>query len=479
MLHTFGPVLANPFSVQVDLGRAVGHPPWQRAHAAALEVLGAGGRAVLVGEGGSGKSMLLRELAGVLRGTGAAVCLIGRPGPVERGGTLLVDDADRFEAAEVTALCAEAGPVLLAGLPIIAERLPESFGPWRRIALERLSPEDVARFVVARLAAAGRPGLLEAEAVLELARVSEGVPRLVNTIGAAAVFLAGLEGAARVCRRHVEEAATDGVADEAVRVPVLPGLVPLGLVPPGLVPMAGPVAGRPAEHSFGVVGSYRGVETRRRVVLSGMLAVAGGLFAAPWLLRRQVGVVAGETARVAVAASSPVVAPVAALDEGSMPEISAEVGAAGHVAVEPGMAWPEAPAPTGVPGGTGMAGGAVEGDGGAASGLDAPALFRGPIFNETMGQGGRATLAIGRRRADGGFTARFEASQGLSGSGVLAGMVSETGRVTASGQLLMGRTPFLCDLAGMLSGDTLTGSASFVRPGAATVYRSRFSLVRA
>lgn len=109
---------------------------------------------------------------------------------------------------------------------------------------------------------------------------------------------------------------------------------------------------------------------------------------------------------------------------------------------------------------------------------DAPVRFQGPIFNETMGQSGQVTLVIRKQAPTGAITARFNASQGLSGSGMLAGSVSGTGRITASGQLQMGRGAFMCDLSGTLSGGALTGSASFVNNNGGPTYHSRFNLVR-
>ncbi|MGI4942595.1 MAG: hypothetical protein ACRYHQ_18845 [Janthinobacterium lividum] len=86
-----------------------------------------------------------------------------------------------------------------------------------------------------------------------------------------------------------------------------------------------------------------------------------------------------------------------------------------------------------------------------------------------------------RRQLQGGaITARFDASQGLLGSGVLAGSMSGTGRITASGQLMVGKNPFNCDLSGTIVGDKLTGSASFVRSGnTGWAARSVFTLTRA
>ena len=473
MVDTSASVSSNPFALQVDPDQVVGHPAWQRARAAALDVLGAGGRAVLVGRTGCGKSLMLRMLAGTLRRDDRAVRTLAHAAPFEGGGheVLLVDDAELYDAAALARLCVGAGAVLLAGPPDLTGRLPHGFGPFRRIVLERLSDEDVARFVATRLAAVGRPGLLEAEAVFALARASTGLPRLVNTIGSAAVFLAGLEGSAVVGQRHVAEATMDDDRETSS-----PPSVPA-------VPRAEPLAG-PGAEAIPALRSYRGKELGRRVALGGMLALSAGLFGVPWLLRRRVDgagpafaqdAVRGggvESAQAPAPALPTVAEAVPGLDEPRAPAVIADGGTAGGLAKAQGGA--DVPAVAGHGSDRQMAA-----EDAGAMGLDAPALFRGPIFNETIGQGGRVTLAIGRRRTDGAFTARFEASQGLSGRGVLAGVVSGTGRITASGQLLMGRNPFLCDLSGMLSGDTLTGSASFVRPGAATVYHSRFSLVRA
>jgi len=111
---------------------------------------------------------------------------------------------------------------------------------------------------------------------------------------------------------------------------------------------------------------------------------------------------------------------------------------------------------------------------------DTPVLFQGPIYNETMGQSGHVALVIRKQASSGAITARFDASQGLLGSGVLAGSMSGTGRIAASGQLMVGKNPFNCDLNGTIVGDKLTGSASFVRNGGSgSTARSVFTLTRA
>ncbi len=108
----------------------------------------------------------------------------------------------------------------------------------------------------------------------------------------------------------------------------------------------------------------------------------------------------------------------------------------------------------------------------------APASFRGPVYNDTLQQGGQMSLVVRRQGPPGAVMVRFEAWGGLLGSGDLAGHLSEDGRIAASGQLMVGRNPFLCTLSGVVAGGELTGSASFVRSSGGRVAHSRFTLTR-
>lgn len=473
MQHTFLPALADPvFPLRIAPGAAVAHPPWRRARAAALETLTAGNHAVLVGAPGSGKSLLLMNLAHTLREAGEPVHMIGRAGAsgdALAGGILLVDEADALGTDALAVLCVGAGPVLLAMLPGGPERLPQRPRPVRSVALDRLAPLEVAKFIAVRLAAAGRPAdLLEPEAVLALAQHSGGLPRLVNVFGAAAVFLAGLDGSPRVKLRHVEEAASMRADPAEDATPV----VPLPVEPPSV-------------ELFAALPSPRGSMLRRRAALGSMVAASGVLFLLPWLTSKraaglpQVGDGAAQVAQAGTGASSPA-PPALAVAESEASKLR------GGDAVSAGLSEQSEPEPPVVVADVASPP-RVEPVRQADSppdsrpvvvAADAPALFRGTIFNETMGQGGRVSLVIRKQAQTGAITAKFDASQGLSGSGTLAGRVSGSGRITASGQLLMGKNAFLCDLSGTLDGNTLTGSASFVRDGNSMVYRSRFNLVR-
>ena len=501
--HSFLPAITEPvFQSQIAPEAAIPHPAWQRAHAAALEALFSGDATVLLGPAGSGKTLLLHDLARVLRNADQPVRLVKQPAALDgsRGeDILLVDEADALDADVLTALCAGPAPVLLAARPSSAGRLAGL--PVRRVALDPLTPEDVARFVATRLAAAGRPrDLLEAEAVLALARHSGGLPRLVNTIGGSALFLAGWDGSPRVRLRHVEEAA-------ALRND--PGD---GALPPLAAP---PLASRAVPPTVAALPNYSAGLMRRRAALGGMTAAAGVLFALPWLTRRRAGgllpaapanaghedaghqevavrdVSHEDVARQPVQAAqgdagapSPTTGNADGRTAAGAADARSELVEADDTPdfdAQPASPVVVAPPVQAGPGRTAAPGRAagVAPDRHAGAGSETSVLFQGTIFNETMGQGGHVSLVIHRQPATDAITARFSASQGLVGSGVLAGSVSGAGRITASGQLLMGKNPFLCDLSGTLSGNMLIGSANFVRSGNGATYHSRFALVRA
>lgn len=109
---------------------------------------------------------------------------------------------------------------------------------------------------------------------------------------------------------------------------------------------------------------------------------------------------------------------------------------------------------------------------------DGLGYYQGSVVNETMHQGGQLSLVITRLATPGSIRARFDAGEGLLGSGELVGSLSDDGRISASGQLMMGKNPFICDLSGLIIGDKLTGSASFVRTSGGRTAHSSFLLSR-
>ncbi len=463
MQHPALPALADPvFAARIPPEAAVPHPAWERARAALLAALDAGGPTVLLGQPGSGKTLLLRNVALALSRSGVATRMAERADALDAaddGTVLLVDEADALRREILATLCARRAGTVLAMLPGSAARLAHEV---RRVTLEPLGPDDVAAYVAERLAAAARPRyLLDPDAVQALAVRSGGLVRLVNVLGGAAVFLAGLDGSARVLARHVDEAAA--MRDDFDAVPA-PADAAVACAPVQNVPDA------PAP-----VWHHRAAEFRRRAALSGMFASAALLFAGPFLAMR--GRHPEDVQAVALPAG-PEGAPYAAADS-IQPPVPEPSSAIQDAAAPPPAEQAYQPARD-----AGAAVASADARPAPSAGIrpvplpDAPVLFQGPIYNDTMGQGGHVTLVIRKRAPTGAITARFNASQGLSGAGVLAGRVLEGGRIVASGQLLMGKNPFMCDLSGTMQGDTLTGSASFMRDGSGRVYRSRFTLVR-
>jgi hypothetical protein len=110
---------------------------------------------------------------------------------------------------------------------------------------------------------------------------------------------------------------------------------------------------------------------------------------------------------------------------------------------------------------------------------DASLAFRGPVYNDTLRRGGQLSLVIRRQQPAGAVTVRFEAWAGLLGSGELTGQLSADGRLRASGQLMVGRNVFSCELSATIVGEQLTGSARFVRVGGTgSAAHSSFALSR-
>jgi len=418
------------FGLQIPVADAVPHPAWQRATTASLASLRRGRSVVVLGPPGTGKTFLLQSLA----------LELGRAGLRTRGfvpshtlrheaetDVLLVDEGDKLPDSVLAALRNQDGLFVIAGLPGLTlseggqplgeggQPRGEGGRPLTTVRLDPLPPEDVARFVAARLSATGqRRDLLEPDAVLALARHSGGLVRLVVMLAGSAVFLAEHEGAARVGKRHVDEAAAlRDVADDAA----------------GPDPAAEPVAqqARPG----------------RRLLPLALGLAAALLLLLGWVLMEQ-GPAAPPTRRVVQAPTSIPARPAVPVPQ----------------AVAPAPVSPDPVSPDPVSSGP----------------AETSLTFRGPILNETMNQGGQLALVLRRRgRA---VVAGFQASAGLIGAGELTGHITAEGHLTLSGRLMMGRNPFDAVLSATLTGDVLTGTASFARPSGASATNSSFRLTR-
>ncbi|MGB9128181.1 MAG: AAA family ATPase [Thiobacillus sp.] len=254
-----------PFGLTPDTSFFFPALPHQEAHETLLYALSAGeGFLVVEGEVGTGKTLLLRRLLNGLperwqaafvpnpgldpRGLYAAIANeFGVPSDGSREDLLhrlerhfialaqqdrqpvvLVDEAqalpaDTLEAVRLlTNLETEKRKLLqvvLFGQPELMARLREK--NTRQIltrisfhaSLRPFDRHEVAAYVQHRLKVAGRDGALFTWwAERALWRVSRGLPRLVNIIGAKAMMLAYGRGAKKVTRRDVKGAARDTLA---------------------------------------------------------------------------------------------------------------------------------------------------------------------------------------------------------------------------------------------------------------------------
>ena len=172
---------------------------WRRAKRALLEARAAHrqtpGCVALLGPPNSGKSLLLKRTASVLRARGNTVHEAVGTRPVAPTGSqvLLIDNADALDGATLAALSTAADCFcVFAARPDFAARLQHAPGSTAFVTIDPLEPDEVAAFVQLSLAADGAdpptlppealqsfkartdwyPGLL-ARAVADLARPAE------------------------------------------------------------------------------------------------------------------------------------------------------------------------------------------------------------------------------------------------------------------------------------------------------------------
>lgn len=209
--------------VAVGIEQVVAHRAWRQAREEALAALLEGCRLILlVGSPGTGKSLLLDELAQTLRAKGRQVLLLPRgdvlpdfaevgwaPSRADTPRVVLVDEANRltdgvFELLGRLGSCS----LVMAGLPALIDEHADGLPGSRSVHLRPLAPDEVPAFMAARLAQIGSPAeTFGPDALSRLAELSDGAPRLINTLAGTAHFLAGLEGASTVGGAHVVEAA--------------------------------------------------------------------------------------------------------------------------------------------------------------------------------------------------------------------------------------------------------------------------------
>lgn len=215
------PNLDYPSAGSAERSLPVLHHAWIKARDQALAAVRAGDDLILVlGPPGTGKTLLLRDLAHILGSGGydvlfqprgdipieAAKAVAGsRKPPLPR--VILVDEADRMTVAALARLRQfGAASLVCAGLNGPAHDLGHL--PATVVRLAPLAPDEVGVFAAVRLTRAGRQAPpLDDQAISRLAERSGGVPRVLTMLVDAAAFLAAMDGAARICASHVDQAA--------------------------------------------------------------------------------------------------------------------------------------------------------------------------------------------------------------------------------------------------------------------------------
>jgi type II secretory pathway predicted ATPase ExeA len=493
-----------PFEPQVSPERAFQHDGWRQARNSVLKALAEGRLAVLVGESGAGKTLLLREMERTLDTAGVVV---RRDGPDSAAELIapdivrLVDDADGLDDATLFRLALLGRATVLAVLPHSVDRMTNLPGRVAPMPLAPLSPAEVDNFVAAALAAAGRPAdLFGADAVAALATFSDGLPGRLNVLGRASLLQAQLEGVPHVQPEHVRQAAEVLCSD--AEPPEPPGArhaepAPASRVGDGPSPIAAVVSRPPGQRwlrpmllaSSGVVlvvaslgwllperpphpsgeeqpaiagASPPGGSNRRLADISRWRAPEG-----PPRSSEGAAVVAGG-APVGSTRPAPETPPLPSLEERYVPSLVNGPTAPTRALPVPA---PGSPAPQS-DNRIAATGQRIERTAPArreAPPTDAamvPAMsetFRGTTFNETLGRSGRLQMVVTRVGQGDAAAVRFEASRGLVGAGQLAGSLSPEGRLFASGTLMMGANPFATEIEGTITGNQLVGTVKYTR----------------
>jgi len=233
------PGLDSRFPSTIGLEQAVDHRGWREARKMAIRLVLSGPSLILVvGPPGVGKTLLLLELDRALRAAGVDVLLLrrGTVGDAEVaafkgrttncGRAVLIDEAHRLTRQTLGRL-AQLGACAFA-LSGISDREGDRLGNSPAgseatiLRLGPLKPKEVGDFLISRLTQAGLPpDLLSSEAVAQLAKHSDGVPRVLNVLASAALFLARADGVSRVGAAHVNRAAAlrDGGSETCLAEP--------------------------------------------------------------------------------------------------------------------------------------------------------------------------------------------------------------------------------------------------------------------
>lgn len=466
----------SPFRLTFPLNEVFAHRSWDNAFKEAMVRSAQGASTVVIGEPGTGKTLLLQSLAQNLSKSDFSVKWL-RPGDpiatLAETQILLIDEADLLDPSELERLCRLPNPIVMAGLPNFLKQLSSCSRLLRAVSLDRLGPEDIARFVRGRLAASDVPlPTFVPEAILALMQQSSGLFRLVTILAGAAVFFAEQRGSPEVTASDVHEAAS--LRASAFETPEESPTATSRETP---IPLTAEVAGAASLKSrrMLVIAGWAGLMGACLGVIAVAVVAASATSRLPpfqiagWLLPMVAAPVVPGSALLLVASPvfvepPPVIAPsppvVANLPLPPKPiplpkVVQAEVDPTTLTAAPPDLAKSN------------------------SSTTEYPPVvlvFSGPIMNDTMQQHGTLSLKLTWGPVNSRVAAIFHASNGLIGSGHLDGAMGPDGKVKLAGKLMMGRNPFSCTLSATLRDGRLVGDATFTHQSNGAAAHSTFAL---
>ncbi|HTW29184.1 MAG TPA: hypothetical protein VME92_18810 [Acetobacteraceae bacterium] len=191
---------------------AIAHTQWEHAHAEVMRALARSARVVLlVGEAGSGKTMVLQSLAAAIAAGGSPARLVPRPRfecPQPEAAVYLLDEAGSADPDAIAALSQP--PAIAAVLALLPSERGTLCGLLHdpvTVTLGPIAADEIAAFLQRRLVLAEIPSDFLSHGALGLLRAhGAGNARDLTMLLSSAVSLAALDGAAQVEEAHAAEA---------------------------------------------------------------------------------------------------------------------------------------------------------------------------------------------------------------------------------------------------------------------------------